>query len=343
MKHNLLTLAIILIISSSCAKKSKEDIVLCIESPKGVITSDEECTLDENISYISDVLQFEILSDSTFATWTEEQVYIYNMDGKQISLLGRGGRGRGEYISPRAMTTYGDHIFVASSNKVTEYTNDGKFVEQYKQRGAIWDLEVCDKYIYLYGDIPSDNKSYYLQKYDKDKQEVIATLGEYDNVGKILRNVTFFNGYVSATDDEVLIISPSDLTLNKFTDNAQELLMDIDSPSYQIDTDVSYKAITQPPFENLTNYVENNSIVMCASIYNDKLYIVTNENFGGESIDKFVAERHLLVIDMKSRRGEYRQIEQSRSTTEVYYQIYKGEVYSLAYTKGIPSIRKMNM
>ncbi|MFI3304054.1 MAG: hypothetical protein SNF68_01805 [Rikenellaceae bacterium] len=336
------------LISVACNSHLPEGTILCQESKSEAITSSEICKLGENIEYLTNIINFKIISDTTFIAMTAKQAYLYNMDGKQLCRVGRQGRARGEYLTPYSAETYNGQIFLGciNSRKIIEYTMQGEFVREYKlgNRCRVNNFSVCDKYIQLYGDMSSeDNERYYLQSYDKESGKIVATMAQYSDVDIIFSNVMFADGYVGATDDEILIVSLSDLTLNRYTHDGEEQLLDIDSPTFKVDCSVDYDKISASSFELIGDYIESNSIVTMASYDGDMLYIITTDRFSGSSFENIEFERNLLIVDTKRGRGEYRAMEQVVSVFDRGYQLYNGDIYSLTTIAGEHYIRKINL
>ncbi len=339
----------------SCTQTQSQDgVITCTESSKGAVTSSLVCKLGENIDFISDVYQFDVIDDEHFVAITRDAMYLYNMDGEQIRIIGSQGRARGEYIMLMAISSFDGDIFVGclSTRKIIQYNQQGEFVQEYSMQGDYKDFVVSDKYISLYAPVapvgsPKEGKiPYTVSVYDRASGEIIAQANEYDEVDKIFAITMVCNGLVGGDDDEVTILKAKDLSLNRFNfvTGEQERLLSVQSPTYQLDTSVEYAEISQSSnVMKMIDFLENSSCPMSAGIIGDKLYIVTHEHMSGDSPQGIVYERHLLTIDMKRGRGEWQPIEYSSSNIDRCYQMYNGAIYTLSLSDGEYCVRKMDI
>ncbi len=351
MKKLILTLTIAVTLSVSCTTAPKDGVITCTESSKGDVTSEIVCKLGENIDFISDVVLFKIVDDNSLVIVTRTQIYLYNMKGEQIRKIGSQGRARGEYMSMSSLASYKGDIYVGCLNgdKVIHYNSQGKVVQEYKVGNKSYkDLSANDKYIFMYHPIGvrDGETTYAVTIFDKASGEIKAPVDEYDEVDKVYSISMLSNGFISGDDDYVTLLKASDLTLRKYNiiTGEYEQLLDIDSPSYKLDTSVEYDDISQSSkVEQMIEFLESNSSPMCAQIHDDKLIFITNESVSGGRMGDIKYRRHLIEVDTKKGKGEYRQIEYLQGSPDVRYNMYNGDVYSLTLIDGEYYIRKMNI
>ncbi len=350
------TLAILILLTLSCTTTPKDGVVTCEKSSKGEVKISEVCKLGEEIEFISDVNFFDIIDDNLFVAATAQQVYLYDMSGKQLSKIGSQGRARGEYLAPSMIASHNGNIFVGpiNSQMIYEYNQQGEFIGEYKieqrEKSGYCFMRVSDKYIFMYspmGNGVNGATNHYVDVFDKVSCERVAQMSPYDDIDKAFSLSMISNGMVCADDQEVIILKFSDLTLNKYktATGEKEQLFDIDSPSYKLDTSIKYDEITKPTaVEKYIDFLENSSSPMCAGLHNNKLYVVTNESVtGGSRFEEVEYQRHLLTIDIKQGRGDYRAIEFTSGIFDKTYQFHDGKIYSLTLIDGEYYIREMDI
>lgn len=346
-----LILTLVAVLTLSCTSLPKDGVVTCEKSSKGEVKSSEVCKLGEEIEFISDINFFEILDENLFVAATSEQVYLYNMSGEQLCKIGSQGRARGEYLSPYMLASHNGNIFVGAFHKIIEYNQQGKTVQEYaintKKRYS--HIEVSEKYIFLHSPIGAgsdDESNFCVNIFDRASSEMVAQVAQYDEMDKVFSLSMVGNGLVSVDDKEVTLLQLSDLTLNKYNTatSEKEQLFDIDSPTYNLDTTVKYDEITNPSaIKQFIHFLENSSSPMCAGLHKNKLYVVTNESVTGDNLAELQFERHLLTIDTKQGKGEYREIEFTSGIVDKTYQFHDGQIYALTFINGEYYIRKMDI
>lgn len=113
----------------------------------------------ETISKLSDNIQamgfpedFDIVNDDLFVVTDRSLVYLYQMNGEQVRIIGQSGNAQGEYRSPSKVRAYKDSIYVWSSMtlKFLTYALDGTPGAEYTYSSAVSCFEPSDDRIFIY-------------------------------------------------------------------------------------------------------------------------------------------------------------------------------------------------
>jgi hypothetical protein len=102
---------------SSCKLSSISD------SVKEIILETTETSL------IGEIKDIQFIGTKIFVL-TDEDIIVFNNDGKFLNTIGRKGRGPSEYYSVPDYTVSADYVFILDyGNRVAKYNNNGDFKE----------------------------------------------------------------------------------------------------------------------------------------------------------------------------------------------------------------------
>ena len=158
-------------------------VILCMALPLSCSDSgmpltdaphEEICVLetDGSCGMLGRLNSLAVIDSDCFAICDEMQVYLYNMQGKQIRCIGRSGNAGYEYNMPTVVRTDGNDIYVWSSMtlKFLAYDLQGKVTGEYGYSSAVRDFIPCGDNIAVYTNGVRDDMM--IDIYSKSDKEI---------------------------------------------------------------------------------------------------------------------------------------------------------------------------
>ncbi len=227
------------------------------------------CELNENISLLDQIIyQLRLISDSTFLITTGKQVFLYNIDGEQLTNIGMYGRGPGEYL--RAIKSYvsDNYIYILCSDvgQMLVYDRDGNYVKKYDSPLPHSEFIVEeDSIVTFYRASMQDN--ILIKRFILDSGEMIASYDHYTNADHPLFAMND-TGAFNQIGNEILYLSPSKLELNSIIDGEHKTLLKIINSEFDVHLNVNLDQV------NNWQFMKNNSVVRGVHAYGDRIYIL---------------------------------------------------------------------
>ncbi|MFI3304052.1 MAG: 6-bladed beta-propeller [Rikenellaceae bacterium] len=309
----------------SCNNHLPEGTILCQESPDDTVSFSFVCELGEEIKYQSMVQKIQFVDDTRFIalsySFPEPIPYIYNIDGEQLSAVGRIGRAGGEFMFPSSVAVDGGFIYLScsQSRKILKFDLNGKFVEEYKKfKDRRADIAVTEDYIYLY-----NTNDHNVELYDRAQREIVGYIGEFEEAAKALHSWSATKP-MCEYGEGVLYVDPVTLTVNRVVGEQSEQLFILSAPNYSVDRDVNFRDLMSgPEYAKMQEYSKRNSTVHYVAVSGEKLYIVVHH--GDTRISA------LISVDMSSRTATYRPIADPRNENCIIssYHLHSNTLYAL--------------
>ncbi len=323
--RKLISFTIVLILYS-CSNKSSEKCIKVIDALSDA-QSEIVCHLDENIDFLGkNINDLDFIDDSTFVISNDDNIYIYDIGGRQIRSIGRVGRAKGEYISAGALYVYDGILYVQCRKSLKIIAYDcitGNVVDEYKHIDKnARDFVVMNNFIYLYG----NGDLNYIKIYDISNKKMVSSFKKYNDVDELL----FFNSLtrgISCSKEEVIFSVPSTFSIYKAGLNSVDLICNIRHSAYVVNDKIDAKKIMLPPFDEAIDYTNNNSTIVAINSYDNNIYVVA-ENKDLTSKNKFVNKNiTVYVIDVESNDASCATITYPTDAIISRYYLYKNALY----------------
>ena len=176
-------------------------VILCMALPLSCSDSgmpltdaphEEICVLetDGSCGMLGRLNSLAVIDSDCFAICDEMQVYLYNMQGKQIRCIGRSGNAGYEYNMPTVVRTDGNDIYVWSSMtlKFLAYDLQGKVTGEYGYSSAVRDFIPCGDNIAVYTNGVRDDMM--IDIYSKSDKEIQGCF--WNTTERMRRNIDGF-------------------------------------------------------------------------------------------------------------------------------------------------------
>ncbi len=326
-------LILLALFAVGCSTITSKKELVCEESTKGQVGCERVCVLGEDKNALGAVGDFAFINDTTLLVQSDENIFLYSIDGEQLGVVGRRGQARGEYIYASRLRIYGDKLYLLCSytQKIVIYDLHGNFIEEYVGVNLHpRDFVVVGELIYFYYGGSGTDKSYILV-YDTSTHRVITTHEPYKDVDKMLTFYGASNGLAGLYEDGMIYVKPSTLETYKVSGERgekHELLFDISSPNYIVDDSIDFSTVMQNA-EIILDFIHANGNIMMVELFENTLYIVTSDSVDRFRSGAYLYNNSLLTIDMESMVGEYRPIETTMGNNVLGYRFYNGDIYSL--------------
>ncbi len=335
-----LILPLLAAVAVSCGNESRDGYIVCSESNSEPITSSVVCELGEEVRYQGNISEIEFIDDSHFVAMSlmDPTVYLYNMQGEQLRVIGAVGRARGEYIFPSSATSYDGNIYLscAQSKKIIAYDINGKYLYEESDFAArCRDIAITKDYIYR-----CDTSNSYVEVTRRSDHSVVGFIGEYGEVDKVLSDWNWTR-VMCDYKDGVLYVDPVTLSVYSVVGDSQELLFTLSASKYKVDANVDYDNLRNdsPEYKKMDEYIKRTSTVSYVGASGNMLYIVVTQNG--------FSDYALITVDVSKQKASYRPIENRREERILVnnYQLVNGELYVFLYDmeNDIRYVSKLNL
>ena len=260
-----------------------------IETTSGLSVSGK-ITLQENLTFLTDIKSFEFLGDGTFFVLTKAGSIIrYNTSGEQIGQISTSGQGPLEVYSPGAIRAYNSHLFVWDDSlmKFVEFDQEGQAItEFFGFARSVSNFEVDDKYIYAYQNNSPGME--FVNIYSKEKGEIIASLGETSNE-QIVNDLHSKAGGILVLNGELVFAPSSKLFFyrNDIGNNFSPSFSSIVNENFIVDR-VQMDAVQfiNDHRNEAIQYMFNNSVLTGIYPLKDGIFVTTEVGEFGEDVNK---------------------------------------------------------
>ncbi|WP_139279669.1 6-bladed beta-propeller [Tangfeifania diversioriginum] len=174
------------------------------------------CSLDENISYLSNINSFSFIDRSHFVVSTSNpsSVIVYNTDGQQIRKIDYVGKGAFEFINPAIVKSYENNIYVWCSTTLRLLIFDmfGNPIKEFSNfKRAISNFCVYKNYICFY--MSGGYKEKLIEVYDLTENRYLKSFVTPTDEHIILSMMSCSGG-ITMSGSNVIFMNASQLVVN---------------------------------------------------------------------------------------------------------------------------------
>jgi len=294
-KFSFLLLLFTGIIIVSCSRTEKDKFEKVVSFDRNFIETTKPelvCKLSEDSILLKNIVDFTVLSDSSFVVLDGRGAYLYDISGTFKKQFGNSGQARGEMISPSLVYATSDFVYIwcTSLMKFLIFDHEANFINElpgFKRAVKKFVVNSSNEIIYIY-------TSGFFDKSEKKILDVIdiyniaegtsKKYGERSPEDEVL-SVFSNSGGLYADKDQFIYLYPSNLIIHNLSLNTNTTIQ------FKIEDKAFYtKKITSNARDiignraKLTDYLLNNSVVK--GLYkNNSQYIIVSE-IGQYALDK---------------------------------------------------------
>ncbi|MDR0538748.1 MAG: 6-bladed beta-propeller [Tannerellaceae bacterium] len=284
------------------------------------------CALQENIDILGGISSINFIDDKYFVIATEKpsEIFIYNINGRQIKKIDKNGDGPYEYITPSIIRTCENKIYVwcKAQLKLIVYDIEGNGLGEHRFDRAINNFIPYNNFVSMY--VIGDYRKPFIKIFDLKNSKQIHATGIVTNE-QILLNIMYAAGGISVFDDNIYYISSDKLEVKSININTfkEESIIKIKS-----DPEFVVKTIKEEP----ANIINNNKPAMID-------YLNNNSIVSGI----FTSEEYIIIL---SEVGVYNQLENNRLETKRRYNKFyvldrKSPTRVYAFKKSIETLNSL--
>ncbi len=269
--------------------------ISCSENEKAkeikLLPFENICSLDENISYLSNINSFSFIDQSHFVVSTSNpsNIFIYNTDGQQIREINSIGRGAFEFIDPAIVKAYKGNIYVwcGTTLKLLIFDMLGNPIKEYSNfKRAISNFCIYKNYICFY--MSGGYKDKLIEIYDLTENRFVKGFITPTNE-HITLSMMSCSGGMTMSGPNAMFMNASQLVINTINldsfDQSSKEIKDNVFITHNLDKDAVN--LINSDREKAFKYIYNNSLVTGIFSVSDNIILKTE-------IGKYSVEKHRM-------------------------------------------------
>lgn len=240
------------------------------EAPAEIVC---EIKQDYNGSPLGILNSMAVIDSSLFALSTEHQVYLYDMNGNPVSLIGMEGSSASEYMMPLIVRSDSESVYVwsAMTLKFVVYDKSGKYIRDCAYSSAVRDFLPFRDTIYIY--TAGSASGHIIDIFDSVEGKVLKSIGEPTDAHKALLG-WLSTAPICRRGEELFFLPQDRLSLMKYSGGNGNL---VEVSSLDSDTFIVRGIASETDSRSQMNYRYSNPFTV-SLLYGDSLfYILTSE------------------------------------------------------------------
>lgn len=285
----------------SCNSEKSSNIK--VDNSSSELEYDSLTVLAENIGLLGELHSFSFMEKDKIlvSSLNPSKVFIYSIDGKQITEIGNSGSGPYEFLEPTIVKSDKNNIYIWCRNqlKLIAYNFEGTPIKEYNgYKKAIKDFIPHNNDIYFY--TSGGHNGTYIERFSLSDNKIVQDFGHTTELHKLIGTMACSGG-IAANQNKLVYVSPDRLELNEIDlEDLSASIISWDDSEFQ-SSDIHIDAI------HLMNEERN------------KAFDIIAEN---SLVTGLYNMRDLMVIKTEVGRYNFEQSETNKSTRfDKYYLI----------------------